>query len=622
MVSPLMIARAATLAVALIPVFIAATTPAGADGTLAEATPESGKATTSTTAHAIAMHGEPALGPGFRHLPYVNPDAPKGGRLTIGVNGSFDNLNPFNIRGVRVDQIRTFVFESLMARSADEPFTLYGLLAERIELPDDRSEITFHLNPKARFTDGHPVTATDVLFSYNVLRQDGPPYMRSHYSKIREARIVSKRAIRFVFEPGADREIPLIVALMPILPEHLIDADAFGRSTLEPPVGSGAYTISKVEAGRALTFTRNRDHWARDLPSRRGLFNFDQIRLEYYRSDAALFEAFKSGSVDLRTENDPLLWAEGYRFPAMRDGRAVKLDLATGLPDGMRALVFNTRRDIFADVRVRKALIRLFDFKWVNRSLYSSLYARTQSYFARSDLAATGRPMSKRETQLLEPFMDRIRPDIANGTWRAPDGDGTGRDRTALREALELFQAAGYAIKAGKLVDRETGRQLAFEFLARTKVEERLMLAYRPILARIGIALSIRQVDDAQYWSRLKTFDFDMIRWRWSASLSPGNEQIHRWNSAYAGIEGSQNFAGVKNPAVDAMIEAMLKARTRTDFEAAVRAFDRALLSGHYVIPLFHAPTLWIAHWTRLKRPAQQPLFGMEIHTWWAAEAE
>ncbi|MGF1650971.1 MAG: extracellular solute-binding protein [Hyphomicrobiaceae bacterium] len=567
--------------------------------------------------HAIAMHGEPDLPPDFQHLPYADPSAPKGGQLVFGVHGSFDNLNPFIVRGVKVDNIRGYVFESLMARSGAEPFSLYGLLAHSIAMPDDRSMISFYLRPEARFSDGMPLTSADVAFSLDLLRRFGPPFMRSHYSKVTAIETPEPHVVRFRFATGDDREIPLILALMPILPRHRIDPDRFEQTTLEPMIGSGPYMIGAVDPGRSVTFTRNPDYWGRDLPIRRGQFNFDTIRLEYFREQTAMFEAFKSGALDLRFETESVRWAEGYRFPAVTRGDIVTETIPTSLPDGMNALVFNTRKPVFADQRVRRALIELFDFEWINASLFNGLYARTESYFARSELASTGRPASPGERELLSAFPDAVAADVLEGTWRLPTGDGTGRNRARLRAALDLLEQAGYVIDGRRIVSRSTGAHLSFEFLSRSKGQERLLLAYRTTLERIGISVAIRQVDDAQYWSRLKSFDFDMVQWRWPASLSPGNEQIHRWSSEYANVEGSLNLAGVENPAADAMISAMLGARDESQFVDAVRAFDRVLLSGDYVVPLHHAPGTWVARKATFERPLIAPLSGFDLDTWW-----
>lgn len=572
-------------------------------------------------AHAIAMHGDPLLPPDFDHAPYVNPEAPKGGEARMGILGSYDSLNPFIIKGVPAAGLRDFLYESLLSRGLDEPFTLYGHIAETIEVPDDRSAITFNIDPKARFSDGHAIDADDILFSWKTLRDHGRPNHRAYYKKVTNAVRVSDRSVRFELTPG-DRELPLILGLMPVLPAHLLDETSFQKTTLSAPVGSGPYRISNIDPGRNITYTRNSDWWARDLPFNRGRFNFDTIRYEYFRDDAAMLEAFRAGRIDLRVEEDPGRWAEGYGDHSGESGRLVRKDFEIGLPAGMNALAFNTRREVFADPKVREAVVRLFDFEWVNKTLYHGLFKRTQSYFERSHLSAVGRPASDRERALLAPFTDAVRPDILEGTYRLPVTDGSGRNRQNQRAAMKLLGEAGYKLEGGRLLHKKTGRQLAFEILGGSSLNERLFLAFARELAKLGIAATVRIVDSAQYQSRIKSYDYDMIQTRWPSSLSPGNEQIFRWSSDLADREGTFNFAGVKNDAADAMIEAMLAARQAEDFVAAVRALDRVLLSGHYVVPLFHLPKQWVGHWDRLRHPERTSLFGYQLETWWLARAE
>lgn len=571
-------------------------------------------------AHAIAMHGAPALPEGFQNFPYVTPDVPKGGRVTLGSSASFDSLNPMIVRGEPVQGIREFVIESLMARSQDEPFTLYGLIARSIDVPEDRSRVTFRLDPRARFSDGTPVTSADVLFSFEVLRDKARPNYRTYYRKVVKAEAPSAHEVRFDFAGAEDRELPLILGLMPVLPRHAMQAETFDQTTLVPLVGSGPYVIAGVDPGRAITYRRNPDYWGRDLPVNRGRFNFDEIRFEYYREGATLFEAFKTGAVDIRNEDDPALWAKGYGFPAVRTGRIALEEMPIGLPAGMTGLVFNTRRSVFADARVREALIQLFNFEWVNKSFFHGLYKRTQSYFERSFLAAAGRPADARERALLAPFPGAVLPEVLEGTYRLPESDGTPHNRANARRAYDMLEAAGYRLAAGRLVDA-SGNGLSFEILASNTGQERLLGAFAGDLARLGIRARIRVVDSAQYQARLKDYDFDMIQFTWPSSLSPGNEQLFRWSSRVADDPGSYNYAGVKNPAADAMIAAMLAAEGNEDFVSAVRALDRVLISGHYVIPLFHSPAQWIASWKRLAHPERVPLFGFNLDTWWMRPA-
>ena len=572
--------------------------------------------------HALAMHGEPALSPGFEHLPYVNPNAPKGGRLTLGVRDTFDSLNPFIPKGKVPTGIRAYVFESLLARSADEPFTLYGLVAQSIDVAADRSWITFHINPAARFADGHPITAEDVVFSHEILKTKGRPYLRSHYGKVARTETPTPRTVTFHFNAPGDREIPLIIALMPILPKHAIDPETFAKTSLRPPLGSGPYTIVDIKPGRSMTFARNADYWARDLPVRRGLFNFDEVRLVFYLDEASVFRAFTTGEVDARTENNPARWLSGYNFPAINEGRATKLTFKTGRPAGMTGLVFNTRRKKFADKRVRKALMYAFNSDAINKKLFHGRYERSTSFYSRSYLASTGKPASAAERALLQPFMDRIEPSILDGTWRPPESGQDPRNRRNLRKAFKLLNEAGYMRQGTTLVDGKTGEPFKFEFLTGSDAQTRLALQFKTTLSRLGITLAPRQMESSQMTARLGAFDFDMVLWTYSASLSPGNEQINRWASSHATVPLSLNLAGAKNPAVDAMIKALLAAVTREDFISAVRAYDRALLSGMYVIPLFHAPEQWYAAYTHLRWPKRTALFGADYATWWHAEAK
>ena len=569
--------------------------------------------------HGIALYGEPKQPPGFAHFSYVNPNAPKGGRLVLGAFGSFDNLNPLIIKGVAANGIRDFTIESLMARGLDEPFTLYGLVAESVEVPADRSSITFHLNPKARFSDGTPITADDVIFSLQLLKEKGRPNHRTYFAKVAKTERLSDRAVRFTFDAAGDREIPLILGLLPVLPKHAINPDTYENTTLEAPIGSGPYKVGKIDAGRSITFVRDPNYWGRDLPVNRGRFNFDEIRFDYFREGSVMFDAFKSGQIDLWPEEDPRRWANGYDFPAIRDGRAVKREFTIGLPAGMTGLVFNTRRAVFKDARVREALIYLFDFEWINRTLYAGLYSRTQSYFERSILASTGRPADARERQILAPFPDAVRPPFMEGTYRFPSTDGSGRSRDNQEKAFRLLQEAGYELRGGKLVSSGSGGQLEFEILASSTSQEGLLLSFARDVERLGIKVKLRVVDGAQYQQRLTSYDYDMIQNTWTSSLSPGNEQLFRWSTQSAKVQGTYNFAGVENPAADAMIQAMLAAKTEDEFVSAVRALDRVLLSGDYVIPLFFIPKQWVAYWTRLQHPETTPLFGYNVDSWWMA---
>jgi len=427
--------------------------------------------------------------------------------------------------------------------------------------------------------------------------------------------------VRFDLAGADDRELPLILALMPVLAKHATDVDKFEDTTFTPLLGSGPYKVSRVKPGESVSFTRESNYWGRDLAINRGSWNFDTIRFDYYRDGNTHFEAFKKGSYDVRLETDPGRWQTAYDFPALAQGRVVKEEFPYGLPKGMDGLVFNTRRAIFTDVRVREAILNLFDFEWINHNYFFDLYKRTASYFDDSDLSAHGVPADARERELLKPFPDAVRADIMEGRWTPPVTDGSGRDRESLHKAFALFNEAGYALKGTQLVHSASGRPFTFEILTTARDQERLALAFARSLKRAGIDVLVRSVDATQFEHRRISFDFDMMQYRWEQSLSPGNEQLFYWSSAAATQDGSRNYMGVKSKAADAMIAAMLSATTRADFVSATRALDRVLLSGFYVVPLYFPPKQWIAHWTRIKHPSQTSLFGYLPETWWAGDA-
>jgi len=577
----------------------------------------------ATESFAIAMHGAPAMSAGFTHMPYANPDAPKGGRLVESVLGTFDSLNPLIVRGVAVQQVRGLPFErglvleSLMVRGNNEPFTLYGLLAKSVETDDVRSYVTFHLDPLARFSDGQPVLADDVLFSWALLRDQGRPNHRQYYSKVAKAEALDPLTVRFDFGGAPDRELPLILGLMPILARHATDPATFEETSMTAPMGTGPYRVTAVRPGASVTFTRNPDYWGRDLPVNRGLWNFDEIRLDYYREANGEFEAFRRGLYDFRVEPEPLRWHDGYDFAAVRDGEVIRETADIAMPQPSQFLVFNTRRSVFSDIRVRQALTLLFDFEWINRNYFFGLYGRSAGYFAGSELSAYERPADTRERELLKPFAAHIPPDILDGSYRLPVTDGSGRDRTTLRSALRLLSEAGYDLDGTVLRQRATKTPLTFEILVTTRDQERIALAYSRDLKRAGIEVRVRAVDPVQFDQRRLGYEFDMIQNRWDQSLSPGNEQAFYWGSQAADITGTRNYMGAKDPAIDALIATLLEARERPAFVSAVRALDRVLMSGFYAIPLFSVQEQWIARWNRIERPATTALTGYLPETWW-----
>jgi peptide/nickel transport system substrate-binding protein len=571
--------------------------------------------------HGIARHGVPALAAGFPHLPYANPEAPRGGRLVVGAYGTFDSMNPFISRGAVPEVsggsgINTLIVQPLMMRSLDEPFTLYGLVAETIETAPDRSWVEFRLNPKATFSDGKPVTTEDLKFTFELLKERGRPVQRNAYKRVKDVEVRDARTIRFLFTE-ADSELPLLLALMPALAKHDVKVETFEQPTFKPPLGSGPYVLAELDAGKSFTLRRNPNFWGRDLPILKGHHNVDEIRVDFYRDSSSLFEAFKVGLFDVRFETDPGKWLDGYDFAAVREGKVVKDSMRFEAPRGMTGVVFNTRRKQLADPRVREALTELFDFEWLNRNLFQGVYTRQQSYFDQSELASTGRPASERELALLNPFRDQLRPDILAGTWTPPKSDGSGRDRQRMQTALDLLKQAGFAIVNGAIADAKTGAPLALEFLALSRDQERIGLAFADALKPLGIGLNVRFVDSSLYWRRLRSFDFDTMIWTYGASASPGTEQPNRFSSPAAGREASLNYAGIRSPAVDAMLDALRNAASRDEFVAAVRALDRTLLSGHYLLPLYFAPERWLARQATLKRAGRLPRFDVNFETWW-----
>ena len=563
------------------------------------------------------MHGQPSLPADFGHLPYTDPTAPRGGGLRLARIGTFDSTNPYIVRGVPVWGVREYVHESLLARNLDEPFSLYGLLAERIVMPPDRSWVEFKLRAEARFSDGRPVEAADVAYSLETLRDHGRPNFAAYYDKVSAVEVPDRHTIRFRFSEAADRELPLILGLMPVIARHATSPETFEESTTAPPVGSGPYVMSALDPGKSVTYARNRDYWGDGLPINRGRYNFDRIDVVYYRDKSTLFEGFRKGLHDFHVEKDPARWATGYDFPAVRDGLVIREEVETALPSGMSAFVLNTRRPRLADIRVRRALLLLFNGEWINRNLYHGLYERTQSYYDRSELSSRGRPADAFEKALLDTLQVSLPASLKEGTYLLPPGDRSGRNRAARREALALFRQAGYAVRDGRLIDSASNAPFELEFVVPTRRDERLALVYAESLRGIGIGTSVRLVDSSQFENRKQNYDFDVIPYFWFASLSPGNEQQFYWGSQGRDTPGTRNYMGAENPVIDSLIAEMLRVRKREHFVSTVRALDRVLLSQVYVIPLFHQPRQWIARWRHLGRPQRDSLYGYVLDAWW-----
>lgn len=565
--------------------------------------------------HGIAMHGALRYGPHFTNLDYVNPDAPKGGTLQLAASGTFDTLNPFIIMGVPAPG-RHYVFESLLKRTWDEPFSLYGLIAESVEVPEDRSWIAFTLRPEARFHDGTPITVDDVIFSLELLRDKGRPNHRLYYSKVVKIERPGPRAVKFIFSPDTDREMPLIMGLMPILSRAYYAKVDFTKTTFEPPLGSGPYRVVRVDPGRAIVYRRVENYWGARLPINRGQNNFDEIRYDFYRDSDVMLEAFRAGEYDLRHERGAKRWATGYDVPAVADRRIKLEEIGHGRPAGMHALVFNTRREVFRDPRVRRALAYAFDFEWMNRALFFGEYTRTASYFANSELAARGLP-GPEELRILEPFRGRVPEDVFTSVYRPPETDGSGNIRANLRRARELLAQAGWTVKDNRLILAATGRAMAFEILLVQPSYERIALTFARNLQRLGIVARVRTVDSAQYQYRIEDFDFDMVIKTWYETLSPGNEQRYYWGSEAAETPGSRNLAGITDPVVDALVDLIADAPDRKSLISRTRALDRVLLWGHHVIPLYHLRTDWVAYWNKFSRPEVTPVYGYVIEAWW-----
>lgn len=571
--------------------------------------------------HGISMHGTLKYENSFPNFDYATPNAPKGGDLNLGVMGTFTNMNPLNIRGGAGAGVRGYIYESLLGRALDEPFSLYGLIAEKIDLTEDRSYITFYLNNSAKFSDGKQITTEDVIFTHKLLKENGRPNHRTYYSKVSKVEKISENGIKFTFKPSADgkidREMPLIMGLMPILPKHAMTKEQFKASNLKLPLGSGPYTISEIDPGKFITYKRNPNHWAKDLPLNKGRYNFDQIKFTYYRDANSLFEAFKKGLHDVQYENDPGKWSKSYNFNAIRDGRVLKKEFALKIPSGMSALVFNTRRPIFKEQDIRKALISMFNFEGINRQLYHGLYSRTKSYFDRSTLSSVGVKVDDIEQQILGAKFESEHTDLWNGDYKLPVNRSSNLSRKHIRKAIKLFKKAGYKLVDGKMINQSTNEPFEFEIMTVTKSQEALLLSYIENLKLIGVKAIVRQVDTTQYQKRKSSFDFDMIQNNWSGSLSPGNEQLFRWSSKQATTEGSYNFAGIKNPQIDDAIGALLAAKDQNTFISSVRSLDRLLLAGDYVIPLFHLKGQWLAHRAYLGHPEKASFYGSLLDFWW-----
>ncbi len=573
------------------------------------------------SSHGIAMYGEPALPPDFVALPYVRADAPKGGRLVTGNTGGFNSVNPFVQKGTPPWQLRYLTHESLMYRSQDEPFTLYGLLAESVEVPDDRSWVEFTLRPEARFSDGSPVTVDDVIWSFQTLGTQGNARYLGFWTRVASIEQTGERKVRLTFR-DVDRELALIAGLRPILKRAQWSGKNFADATIEEaPIGSAPYVIESFEASRNVVLKRNPDYWGADLPIRRGTGNFDEVRIEFYGDKGVLFEAFKAGELSFLREFNAEKWARDYDFPAVQSGAIVKEEFGNSKPSGITGYVFNTRRKPFDDIRVRDALIHAFNFEYINDVVTRGRQPRITSYFSGSDLGMADGAADGAVRDLLAPFTDEIPAEALTG-YVLPKGDGSARNRANIRKAMALFESAGFSVKDG-VMTRPDGVPFTFDILLRQGASEYASIAdlYVKSLERLGIAVKVLAVDNAQYNLRQSEFDFDVSFVRRSFSLSPGNEQRLYWGSRAADQMGSRNLMGAKSAAIDAMIDAMLGAQGRADFTNAVRALDRLLTAGRYVIPLYSFDVSRIAHDAKMKHPDVIPAYGDSVYflpeVWW-----
>ncbi|MGH6967887.1 MAG: extracellular solute-binding protein [Stellaceae bacterium] len=564
--------------------------------------------------HGLSLFGDLKYPPGFKHFDYVNPDAPKGGTIKYAATGTFDSFNPFILKGVPAAGI-DLMFDTLMASSDDEPASSYGLVAASVEVAPNKNSVIYNLRPQARFWDGTPITADDVVWTFDTLKTKGHPRYRLYYADVLKAEALGAHRVRFTFRTGTNRELPSIVGEMPVLSKAYWSTHDFSKTTLTPPLGSGSYKLVAFEPGRYVVYRRVADYWGKNLPVNVGRYNFDEIRYDYYRDQSVALEAFKAGAYDIRLENVAKNWAIGYDSPALSKGWIKKAEIPNKVPQGMQAFGFNLRRPLFQDRRVRQALGYLFDFEWSNKTLFYGAYTRTESYFANSELASSGLPGSD-ELAILDKYRGQIPDDVFTKAFKAPTTNGSGDIRNNLRAALKLLAEAGWTVKNGKLVNAQ-GQPFEFEFLLAQPEFERVVLPFAQNLARIGIVCNVRTVDPAQYENRMRNFDFDMTVVLFPESLSPGNEQREYWSSQSAAEPGNGNYLGIKSKVVDDLIDLIIAAPDRQSLVTRTRALDRVLLAGYYVIPNWYLGHFRVAYWNKFGRPQTNPPYALALNTWW-----
>ena len=572
----------------------------------------------NTWQYGLSLYGDFKYAPNFSHFQYVNPNAPKGGAFKQAAIGSFDSLNPFIVKGNVVVGIN-IIYDTLLAQSLDEPFTGYGLIAEKVKVASDFASVSFMINKNARFHDGKPIHARDVKFSFELLVEQGAPHYRSYYSGVKEVVVDNDQQVTFYFKEVGNRELPLIIGQIPILPAHFWADKDFATASLIIPVGSGPYQIESFDAAKRITYKRVKDYWAKDLAVNKGQHNFDTMIFDYYRDDGIAFEAFKSGAFDYRLENSSKRWATGYVGDNFASDNIITREIADKNPQGMQGFWFNLRKDKFKDINVRAAISLLFDFEWANKTLFYGAYSRINSFYSGSELA-TQREISDAESAILRPYAEQL-PSSVFAPIELPKSNADGNIRKQMRKAVALLELAGYQLKDSKMQD-ENGQQLSFEFLLYSKDFERVVHPFSRNLQRIGIKTSIRLVDVSQFINRLNNFDFDLLSLRKGQSISPGNEQSGHWGCASIMAPGTSNWAGICHPVIDALVNKIIMAETREQLVQTTKALDRVLLTQHIVIPQWYLPAYRIAYWDKFSHPQIAPIYDLGLSTWWATAAQ
>lgn len=568
----------------------------------------------SQESHGVSLNGQPKYKKGFRHFDYVNPNAPKGGVLKRSSEGSYDSLNPFVLKGTSAAGIG-IIYDSLCVQAEDEPFSMYGLVAQGIFISPSNDYVDFRINKKARFNDGVKIKPEDVVFSFNILMDKGIPQYKKYYEDIKNVKKTSEDIVRFEFKTDKNSELPLIISQLPVLPKHFYEKNKF-EANMTAPLGSGPYRVLDFKPGKFINYKRVENYWAKDLPVNKGRYNFDEIKYEYYRDSSVSLEAFNAGEYDFRMENIAKLWATGYKGGLIGRGEIIKEEIKHSQNAGMQGFVFNLRKKKFQNRNVRKALSLVFDFEWINKNLFYGQYKRSGSYFSNSELASTGLP-SREELKILSKYKDKIPQEVFTEVFKLPVTNGNGRNRINIRKATSLLEKEGYLIVQGKRINPKTGENLDFELLVSSPGMERIALTYKRSLKRLGVKMEVKRVDTNQYYNRLRTYDFDMTAAVIAQSMSPGNEQRYFFSSKAADIPGTRNFFGIKNPVIDEIIEELITANGRDDLITHCKALDRVLLWNYYLIPHYHSNTHRIAYKKGLKHPKKTPEYGLGINSWW-----